>query len=129
LLERVRPLSYKLQLPPKAHIHNVFHVAFLKKFIGVPPQQTPALPPIIWGRAVPQLEQVTRAHPTSNSWDMLVQWQGQPASEATWEPLHQFKEDYPDFQLEDELFRQARGNVVDQFFAKQYVRKNKKPTA
>jgi transcriptional regulator GlxA family with amidase domain len=31
-------------------------------------------------------------------------------AEATWEPLEQFKEDYPDVNLEDELFR--RGGVV-----------------
>jgi hypothetical protein len=53
---------------------------------------------------MPQPEEVTRARPTSSSWDVLVKWQGQPASEATWELLHQIKEDYPDFQLEDELF-------------------------
>jgi hypothetical protein len=29
-------------------------------------------------------------------------------AEATWEPLQQFKEDYPDVKLEDELFRQER---------------------
>jgi hypothetical protein len=27
-------------------------------------------------------------------------------AEATWEPLQQFKEDYPNVKLEDELFRQ-----------------------
>jgi hypothetical protein len=35
---------------------------------------------------------------------------------------------FPEFQLEDELFRQAGGNDVDRFFARQYVRKNKKAT-
>jgi transcriptional regulator GlxA family with amidase domain len=28
-------------------------------------------------------------------------------AEATWEPVEQFKEDYPDVKLEDELFRQG----------------------
>jgi hypothetical protein len=129
VLERVGPLAYKLQLPPKAKIHNVFHVAFLKQFVGTPMQQTPALPHIVRGHVVPQLEQLTMACRTSNSWDVLVKWQGQPTGKATWESLHQFKEDYLEFQLEDELFCQAGRNVVDQFFAKQYVRKNKKSTA
>jgi hypothetical protein len=63
-----------LQLPPKGRIHNVFNVAFLKKSVGTPPQQTPMMPHIVWGQAVPQPEQVSRARPTSNSWDVLVKW-------------------------------------------------------
>jgi len=30
-------LAYRLLLPPKARIHDVFHVVFLKKFQGEPP--------------------------------------------------------------------------------------------
>jgi hypothetical protein len=56
-----------------------------------------------------------------------VQWQGQTAAEATWEPLEQFKEVYPEFQLEDELFRQGGGSVMDFFFHRQYMRR-RKPT-
>jgi hypothetical protein len=32
--------------------------------------------------------------------------------------LEQFKEAYPDFQLEDELFRQAGRSVMDTFLAR-----------
>jgi hypothetical protein len=83
VLGKIKPLAYKLQLPLKARIHNVFHVAFLKKFVGTPPRWTLVLPHIVRGGAVPQPEQVTRAHPTSNSWDVLVKWHDQPAGEAT----------------------------------------------
>jgi hypothetical protein len=38
VLERVGPLAYKLQLPSRAHIHNVFHVALLKRFVSTPLQ-------------------------------------------------------------------------------------------
>jgi hypothetical protein len=72
VLERVGLLAYKLQLPQKTHIHNMFHVTFLKKFVDTPPQQTLAQPPIVRGRAVPHPEKVTRARPTSSSWDMPV---------------------------------------------------------
>jgi hypothetical protein len=34
-----------------------------------------------------------------------VQWQGKSAVEATWEPLEQFKEAYPEFKLKGEIFR------------------------
>jgi hypothetical protein len=107
----------------------VFHIAFLKKFEGVPPGSVPPLPPIVRGRAVAQPDKVVRARPTKNSWEVLVQWQGKTAGEATWESLEQFKEDCPEFQLEDELFRQGGGSVIDMFFGKKYVRRPKKDSA
>jgi hypothetical protein len=32
--ERVGAVAYRLVLPPRARIHSVFHVVFLKKFIS-----------------------------------------------------------------------------------------------
>jgi hypothetical protein len=65
------------------------------------------LPPIVRGRAVAQPDSVVRARPSRSSWELLVRWQGRSMAEATWEPVEQFKEDYPDVKLEDELFRQG----------------------
>jgi hypothetical protein len=59
---------------------------------------------------------------------LLVRWKDRLAGEATWEPIDQFKDAYPEFQLEDELFRQAGGSVMDTFFGKQYVRRKKGTT-
>jgi hypothetical protein len=125
VLGRVGSLAYRLLLPPRARIHNAFHVAFLKKFEGVQPGIVPPLSPILRGRVVPQPEQVIRAKPTTNSWELLVRWKDHSSGEATWEPLEQFKEAYRDFQLEDELFHQAGGSVMDTFFGKQYSRRKK----
>jgi hypothetical protein len=63
---KIGSVSYRLQLPPHAKIHNVFHVVFLKKFERSPPTTTP-LPPIVRGRAVPILEKVAHARPTASS--------------------------------------------------------------
>ena len=100
-------MAYRLRLPLKARIHDVFHVAFLKKHQGPVPTQIVSLPPVVHGRAVPIPEKVVRAKPTASSWDLLVQWAGRDAADATWEQLDQFKESYLDFKLEDELFCQG----------------------
>jgi hypothetical protein len=42
----------------------------------------------------------------------LVQWHGLSPEDATWEPLEDFKHEFPDFQLEDELFVQAGRDVM-----------------
>jgi hypothetical protein len=67
-----------------------------------------------------------RAMPTKDSWQLLVQWEGGTAADATWEPLPEFKERYPTFKLEDELFGPGGGgSVVDSFFGKQFARRPK----
>jgi hypothetical protein len=50
VVERVGDVAYKLRLPARARIHDVFHVGLLKPFYGVPPIQTPDLPPIEHGQ-------------------------------------------------------------------------------
>jgi hypothetical protein len=39
-------VAYKLALPPKCGIHDVFHVEFLMKFTSTLPIIVPQLPPI-----------------------------------------------------------------------------------
>jgi hypothetical protein len=58
-----------------------------------------------------------------------VKWQDRAAGEASWEPLHQFKEAHPEFQLADELFRVEGGSVVDSFFGQKYMRKKESHAA
>jgi hypothetical protein len=108
---KVGPVAYRLALPPRAHIHNVFHVGFLKKFVGDPPSAMVPLPPIHDGRVLPTRASVDKARMVRGVWQVRVQWVGQPASDATWEPVPDFTEAYPDFQLEDELFRKE-GEVL-----------------
>ena len=43
---------------------------------------------------------------------LLVKWHGLPDDDATWEPLDDFKNLYPDVQLEDELFVGAGRDVM-----------------
>ena len=119
----VGAVAYKLLLPPKARIHDVFHVSLLKKFEGVPPSETVPLPPILHGRALPTPQKVVRARLNRGTWELLVQWTGLSPAEASWEQLEEFKKSYPSFQLEDELFLGEGGNVVDSFVGRTYQRR------
>jgi hypothetical protein len=125
VIEQLGSVAYWLQLPPKAWIHNVFHVAFLKKFEGTTPAIIPPLPQIVRSRTVLVPQVVVRAKPTGNSWELLVKWANLSSAEATWEQLDTFKDVYPDFQLEDKLFRQEGENVMDSYFRNQYSRRKK----
>ena len=116
-------MAYRLKLPAKARIHDVFHVVFLKKHPGEAPTEPVILPPIANGRVVLMSSKIMRAKPTKDSWELLVQWTGRSTAEATWESLEHFKESYPEFKLEDELFSQEGRSVVDSFFGKHYSRK------
>jgi hypothetical protein len=103
VLRRIGSVSYKLELPPKARIHDVFHVSLLKKFEGAPTSVVP-LPAIHHGRVLPTPEKVLKAQMNKGVWEVLVQWTGRPAADTSWEQLEEFKIRFPTVQLMGELF-------------------------
>jgi hypothetical protein len=92
----------KRKLGPR--IHDVFHVGLLKAYRGEPPATPPALPPTSDGRLLPGPAKVLKAQQRRGVWHLLVQWDGIPLEDATWEQLDEFRQQFPEFQLEDELF-------------------------
>jgi hypothetical protein len=44
---------------------------------------------------------------------LLIQWFGRAETNASREPLEEFKQRYPEFELTDEFFVGVEGNVVD----------------
>ena len=112
VLQRIGKVAYRLQLPAGARIHDVFHVSLLKPFRGEPPAAPPALPPHLDGRLLPAPAKVLKAQQSQGVWRILVQWEGLPVEDATWEQLEEFRQHFPDFQLEDELFVQAGRDVM-----------------
>jgi hypothetical protein len=72
ILQRIGEVSYKLQLPPRACIHDVFHVALLKKFEGTALSQVVPLPDILHGRVIPSPNKVVKARLNRGVWELLV---------------------------------------------------------
>lgn len=80
-----------MELPVDCKIHDVFHVSKLKAFVGVAPDQPPALPAVIDGRLMLQPQDILHAMFNRNSPEILVEWKGLSKEDVTWEPLHEFK--------------------------------------
>ena len=119
IVKTVGPVSYQLELPARSRIHDVFHVSLLKKYERTPPETVVPLPELLHGRVVPTPATVTKARLNRGVWEVLVQWMGQPSSEA----LEEFKSLFPEVQLADELFVGEEGHVIDAFLGKHYHRK------
>jgi hypothetical protein len=108
----INDVTYRLELPPRAHLHDVFHVRLLKKFVGTPPANPPALPQIHNGDVVPEPDHVVRSRLARGVRQLLVHWKGEPAASTTWEDADSFIERYPSFQLEDELLIEGGRDVM-----------------
>jgi len=110
ILERIGPVAYRLQLPPEARIHSVFHCSLLKPFHG-PPESAPLaqLPanflndqPLIAPLAI--LDYRRAAGKDDSTWEVLVQWQGLSPDETSWENWDGLR---ADFHLEDKVILQG----------------------
>jgi hypothetical protein len=122
VLERIGQVAYCLQLLAGARLHDVFHVSQLKAYTGAPLAAPVLLPPVQDGRLLLAPERVLRAQRRRGNWHVLVQWHSLSADDATWEPLAEFKEQYPEVQLEDKLFAEAGRDVMTSI---QYSKRNR----
>jgi hypothetical protein len=112
VMERLGTVAYRLQLPAWAKLHDVFHVGMLKRYRGDPPAAPVPLPPIRHGRACLEPEMVFKSRLARGRHELLVQWKGQAAADASWMALDEFRSLFPAFQLEDELIVQGRRDVM-----------------
>ena len=116
----INNVAYHLELPPRARLHDVFHVGLLKKFVGTPPAIPPALPPMHHGATQPVPERASRTRLARGVRQVLIHWQGEPSASVTWEDIDSFTERYPNFQLEDELLVEGGRDVM---WGQQYSRR------
>ena len=101
--EVINEVAVCLALPPRARLHDVFHVNLLKKFHGDPPTAPPPMSTLHHGAVTPEPEHVIKSRLARGVEQVLVQWKGASAASATWEDREPFATKYPGLQLEDEL--------------------------
>ncbi|GJZ44771.1 ty3-gypsy retrotransposon protein [Tanacetum coccineum] len=112
---RVGKVAYRLDLPSEAKIHDVFHVSLLKRCVGDPlPAHSPLPSHFINTQPLMNPENVigyrTILQNGSSVRQVLVHWEGQSTTDATWEDLRDFVQDFPSFNLEDKVVSHGMGN-------------------
>jgi len=111
ITNKIGKVAYELALPTTTKIHNVFHVCFLRPHKGPLPSSPLQLPseihdnqPILEPTTIIDWKRVSSS--TDSRILVLVQWQGMPLEEASWEP--QFKDQ---FHLEDKVLLELGRDV------------------
>ncbi|GAU50876.1 hypothetical protein TSUD_411060 [Trifolium subterraneum] len=115
ILERIGPVAYHLQLPPQSKIHPVFHCSLLKLHHGpiiapgsLPPQAKDNQP-LITPLAILNKKIDMTTDPPSTM--VLVQWNGLPTEDTSWENWDTLKLDY---HLEDKVIFPDPGDVSNE---------------
>lgn len=99
ILQKIGTVAYRLQLPPTALIHDVFHVSQLKKSIGthtVVHTDPLLLTQDLEWKVTPEAILGIRTTPDTQEEDWLIQWKGCPGCEATWEAAALIQQQFPD---------------------------------
>ena len=99
MLERIGLVAYRLDLPPGSKIHPVFHVSILKKQLGTTYKIDSPLPlgSETSGHLQPQPIAVLNSRNNKRKRELLIQWQGLPTTDATWEDEYLLLNKFPDF--------------------------------
>ncbi|XP_023522445.1 uncharacterized protein LOC111786376 [Cucurbita pepo subsp. pepo] len=111
ILERIRPVAYRLALPPSlSTVHNVFHVSVLRKYMANPTHviEYEALEVAedlsYEEKPLEILDRKVRTLRTRNIAFVKMWWRNQPMEKATWEREDDIKEKYPELFLARETF-------------------------
>ncbi|KAF2295039.1 hypothetical protein GH714_031194 [Hevea brasiliensis] len=108
VLERVRKLAYKLELPAGSKVYPVFHVSLLKQHIGDTFPVSDVLPllsddgeAILEPATILDTRWIRRGSRTIQ--ESLVLWKHLPQEDATWENSVELQVRFPNLNLEDKV--------------------------
>lgn len=99
VFERIGLVAYRLDLPPGSKIHHVFHVSLLKKQLGAQDRTLSILPFVAYenGELQFQPSAILKHRMKGCKCEMLIQWDGLLALEATCEEENSFMAMFPHF--------------------------------
>ncbi|XP_066375370.1 uncharacterized protein [Miscanthus floridulus] len=97
ITEVINDVVVRVALPPRARLHDVFHVGLLKAWVGAPPTTPPPLLVIHNGAMVPEPERAVRMRLAHGVSQVLIRWKDEPVASATWEDLDSFIAWFPAF--------------------------------
>ncbi|XP_073013714.1 uncharacterized protein [Typha latifolia] len=107
ILERIGPVSYKLELPSMSKVHLVFHISCPKKKIGSRNNLQTQLPEtdaeglfVVEPLKILDRRMVKQGNRAITK--VLVQWKGAEKEDATREIYHNLFEKFPTFRDEDD---------------------------
>ena len=97
VIDKIGSVAYKLQLPPTAAIHDVFHVSQLKKAVSSSAQVSPSPPDPTDSLQVPEriLSKRMVSKGVRSVQQALIKWSSWPDSMATWEDLEALRQRFP----------------------------------
>ena len=101
VVKRVGEQSYQLALPPHLHVHDVFHVSLLKKYVANPEHILDADDTILVNqeefpkkpKMILETKEKHLRHRTIR--EVLVKWKGYPIEDASWEDWDRLIKQFP----------------------------------
>ncbi|GJZ13744.1 2-(3-amino-3-carboxypropyl)histidine synthase subunit 2-like protein [Tanacetum coccineum] len=123
VIERVGKVSYRVQLPSKLKIHQVFHVSFLKPYHGEEEdpkrgvsKRAPTAVVTLYDREVEKSlsDQTIRRRGVPSYKEYLIKWRDLPDSESSWEAedlLWQFTDEIKRYH-EDGTTRTSQARLI-----------------
>jgi len=113
IIQKVGNVAYKLQLPEGVHIHSVFHMSLLKKYVGDASDTHTDLPPVSDEGAIILEPEAILDHRWVKQGgkflaESLVKWKHLLTEEATWEVTESLCHQFPNLNLEDKVPLQER---------------------
>ena len=95
-MEKLGPVTYRLDLPKSWKIHNVFHATLLKPYVKMETHGgnfPRPLPELLEEEEVYEVENILKHRRRGRGYQYYVKWKGYPISDATWESESAFSDD------------------------------------